>query len=297
MKRLPWKRWCSALCVLALVIGLLPVMSANAEAAAVSSGEAQFERFKSELTALLNDPPEITGNSSGLLGASAAGDDEYESARLLILADESLDTGLLTGAAPILYDGYGMWVAQFRTPAAAKQAANVLNQRGIVAAPDVKVELYGYQDEVKNWTSYTSWGVNYCHFDTFMKTYAPALEGKKAVVAVIDNGADVNDPLLKGKVTAKPAIDTSPEAHGTHVAGTIVDCFGPTQVEIRSYDVGSRSGLYPGYQFTSGELTYIEQAAMDGADVINCSLGVNCDVSKDVLEHLSAFLGTQLTWP
>ncbi|MGG1679355.1 S8 family peptidase [Neobacillus sp. NRS-1170] len=114
----------------------------------------------------------------------------------------------------------------------------------------------------------------------------------KAVVGVIDSGIDTEHPDLKSNYlggknfvlengyfgdvdeeTGDPNNVTDTNGHGTHVAGSIaanglVKGVGPN-LGIRAYRIFDRSGSAP----TSPIVEAIIQAANDGVDVINMSIG------------------------
>lgn len=110
----------------------------------------------------------------------------------------------------------------------------------------------------------------------------------KAVVGVIDSGIDANHPDLKANYlggmnfvpagvdiseTGDPADVMDRVGHGTHVAGSIaangkVKGVGPN-LGIRAYRVFPENGGAP----TSWIVAAIVQAANDGVDVINMSIG------------------------
>jgi subtilisin family serine protease len=125
------------------------------------------------------------------------------------------------------------------------------------------------------------------------KAWEQTTGDKKIVIAVIDNGFDLNHPELKGKAI-KPynvidkSADVSPnrENHGTHVASTIVatgnnnqglvgicpDCsFMPIKVEDQN---GMMSNTYI--------IDAILYAIKNKADVINLSLGMQIPIGLNI---------------
>ena len=272
-----WKRILSALLAGAMMLTLVTVVPVNASAASNS----QFESFKSDLISLLNsqcsdtsqDPFSTSENAAFMAGNPE--DAAYSTARLLVLAEANLNTKLIANATAKLYDGSGMWVVQFKTAAEAREAAETLKAHGIKSSPDVELELSAWTvSEDTTSATYLSWGVEACHYDTFISDNAGVLDGEHATVAVVDTGVDATHPFLTGKVVqgwdvtgqngANPTKD-----HGTHVAGTIVDCCGSTDVTI----LNERAADMNNELYASAWTTGIKDAANKGADVINCSFG------------------------
>ncbi len=197
----------------------------------------------------------------------------YQSARVLAWA-EKLDTGDLN-ASTVLSDGTGLWVLQFRTPAEAKQAVERLRTRGVTAGPDryippVEEQAAGTAAQGGPY----SWGVEDCGFDTFVERCSGLFTGS-GVVAVVDTGVDGSHPFLAGKVlSGRDFVDGDDDPddghyHGTHVAGTVIDCAGTAPVRILPVRVLDSRGS--GYDSTVA--AGIKYAADQGADVINLSLG------------------------
>jgi major intracellular serine protease len=96
--------------------------------------------------------------------------------------------------------------------------------------------------------------------------------GKGVKVAVIDSGVDKDHPGFNGKVVKQEwyrfGTPLSRDYHGTHVAGTI-HLMAP-DAEIYDYRVfGSRGD----YSIDQAIVLAIDQARLDGCDVINMSLG------------------------
>ncbi len=206
----------------------------------------------------------------------------YQTARLLVLADK-LDTyGLETET--VISDGTGLWVLQFSTPAQAKEAAGILETRGIVTEPDRYIPPIedittpaGAQSE-----GHYSWGAADCGFDTFVSSYS-GLFSSRGVVAVVDTGVDSSHPFLRNRVLNGYDFidgDNTPydgHSHGTHVAGTVIDCVGSAPVSILPVRVLDNQGRGTDSTVAAG----IKYAADHGTDVINLSLGGGCSKAED----------------
>lgn len=112
---------------------------------------------------------------------------------------------------------------------------------------------------------------------------AQQLAGKnKVIVAVIDQGIDVNHPDLKGRIlpgynAVNPMNQGTPDFHGTHVAGIIaanknngIGGYGVNpNAKILPIDVFDRQWIASDYAIAQGILYAVEK----GAKVINMSLG------------------------
>lgn len=101
----------------------------------------------------------------------------------------------------------------------------------------------------------------------------PHLEGRTTVAASeTDNTAGLNFVDIEN-INNDP-YDDSDDGHGTHVAGTIVDCT-PNNVKILPVKVLDHEGKGDALNVGYG----IEYAAEQGAKVINMSLGGSCGIS------------------
>ncbi|MFJ8263799.1 S8 family peptidase [Rummeliibacillus sp. NPDC094406] len=122
---------------------------------------------------------------------------------------------------------------------------------------------------------------------------AQKLAGKNQVkVAVIDTGIDRNHPELKGSVVKStniinPMNTTTPDTHGTHVAGIIA---GKKDNGIGGYGLDPAAKILSLDVFDGGFWTFdytianaILEAVDEGADVINMSLGGS--VPSEVLQE------------
>lgn len=206
----------------------------------------------------------------------------YQSARLIVLADQ-LDTRGL-GAEAVISDGTGMWVLQFASPTQAREAAETLDARGVVAEPDRYIPPI--EDDAVSGVaasgSHYSWGASDCGFDGFVSRYSGQFTGK-GVVAVVDTGVDSSHSFLRGRMLGGYDFidgDSTPNdghSHGTHVAGTIVDCVGSAPVSILPVRVLDNQGRGTDLTVAAG----IKYAADHGADVINLSLSGGCTKTQD----------------
>ena len=150
------------------------------------------EAFYGELAELCaqGDATEMRFAAASNSAASyAASDDDYRTARVLALTEGKLNTELL-GARRALYDGTGMWVLQFDTPAEAKTAVETLSAAGIDAEPDRHVTVAqpqsAYADEViKPGES--------CGFSAFKTLYADAL------AQTMDGAIFWDQPLIEAR--------------------------------------------------------------------------------------------------
>jgi subtilisin family serine protease len=108
--------------------------------------------------------------------------------------------------------------------------------------------------------------------------------GEGVLVAVLDTGVDLEHPVFAGMLEILPGSDmisptTTPDdegpgsgwGHGTHVAGIIRQIApGSRIIPVRVLDSNGRGNSF--------DLAYaIEWAAAQGADVLNLSLGADCD--------------------
>lgn len=222
----------------------------------------------------------------------------YQSARLLIFADESFHMDSLNASA-MIYDGAGMWVAQFASAAAAKAASELLNAHGVASQPDLyiaPVEEAGLTETDNQAMSHLGWGAVDCRFDDFISKNKGLFSGSETI-AIVDSGIDATHPFLNGRVLSGYDFvdgDSNPYDeyfHGTHVASIAVDCVGSAPVRILPVRVLGRNGS--GY--SSVVATGIKYAADHGADVINLSLGGGHDIAKENAIEYALKKGTVIT--
>ena len=135
--------------------------------------------------------------------------------------------------------------------------------------PDYDFPIYDVPD-TGNTDEYLSWGVTKLGADAFAKT----LGSGSITVAVVDTGVAYHDFLSGRIVSGYDYIDNDTDptdfnSHGTHVAGTIVDCTPGLNVYVMPVRVLGADGS--GTNTTVG--LGIRYAADYGAKVVNLSLG------------------------
>lgn len=286
-------RFWAMLCAMALVLSVLPTTALGAYTmhTADDPDENPNGDFYQELAALIAD------RSGDANEAKAAAEDPYYSARLLVFAEDDLDTDMLETVA-CLYDGCGMWVVQFRTPDDARMAAELLAEMGIESQPDALIEGVEDDDGEEDLMSaqasgHLGWGAADCHYDRFISQNASSFAGS-GVVAVIDSGVDATHLFLRGRVLQGydfidgDAYAQDGHGHGTHVASIVIDCVGSSPVSILPVRVLNNKG--EGYSSTVA--SGVKYAANHDADVINISLGGEHDRALELAIEYAIDQGT-----
>ena len=135
----------------------------------------------------------------------------------------------------------------------------------------------GFKDSDK------SWYFNECSvFDAWDVT----MGDDDIIVAVIDDGFDLNHPELKGKVVSSfnavyhtNNITASESGHGTHVAATAVGCSennsGTSGIAPNCKLMAIQVGDSQGNMTQSAVMDAVIYAINNGADVVNMSLGMS----------------------
>ena len=200
-------------------------------------------------------------------GADAA----YASGRLIVSAARPLPDLTAYHAAQVVAGANGDYLVQFTSAADAEACAAYLSALDFVAGaePDVLLEA-----SAEGSGGSLSWGAD----ATGTAAYAADLVSRgvdtNVVVAVVDTGVDLSHPFLQGRLVpgydfvGRDAVADDKAGHGTHVAGTIVDCTPGTNVRIMPVCVLTSYGGY-----SSIIAQGIRYAADRGARVINLSLG------------------------
>jgi len=210
--------------------------------------------------------------------AGIASCDDFYSKRLIVKAKtNTIDMSVYKPIKTVIGPD-NTYILQFDTISAAKAVYNELGKRSdiIYKEPDqyVSIDILPVSGVVFSRSNlYKSWGVEHIEADQ----YAASLQGNTAriVVAVVDTGV-WNHSFLNGRIMSGgyDFIDndndpTDEHNHGTHVAGTIVDCTPLLNIQILPVRVLNSQGR--GTDLTVGN--GIKYAADKGAQVINLSLG------------------------
>ena len=219
----------------------------------------------------------VRENKKAGSGAQAAAD-PYYSARLIVKGKKSNLKFDSYGAVQVIRSNSNVYLVQFETSKDARIARKALaaESKVIYVEPDAYMgekEVRDLSESVNRSMSFRSWGVEHINADK----YAAYLKKKKAgsiTVAVVDTGVSshslIGNRLLKGyDFVDGDSAPADEHSHGTHVAGTIVDCTPGLKVNILPVRVLDENGGGTNALVGAG-VTY---AADHGAKVINLSLG------------------------
>ena len=211
--------------------------------------------------------------------------DPYATRRLIAQSDGRIINYNAVGAQEVIVSDDGMAVLQFKTAEQAKRALKTIQEmKGIeYVEPDFLVQSEPMQTGgVKPRATANSWGVEAIEADLYSQ-YVSTKSNKSIVVAVVDSGVGYHS-MINGRIAkgGKNFVDGKwyPDAryddhgHGTHVAGTIIDCTPYNDVRIMpirvlKYDPQSGGAYGANSAIASG----IRHAAKKKAKVINLSLG------------------------
>lgn len=196
----------------------------------------------------------------------------FDSGRLIVKTDGNFlpDT---YGAQAVVKSPDHTYLMQYDGAGRAEKAlARIQTYAGVTyAEPDEYVECGAMDGKMAG--DAVSWGVSAMGADKYAK-YVAAVTSRKIKVAVVDSGVSRHSRLSKRLVKGYNFVGrntkvSDPVGHGTHVAGTIVDCTPGLKVKIMPVRVmNSRGGGY-----TSIVGLGIQYAVRHGAKVINLSLG------------------------
>lgn len=208
--------------------------------------------------------------------ASESGDEshilegDFASRRLIVKGNSDLDISGLN-AENAIFDGESIWILQFEAPHDARKAMQALAHDRLVewVEADKAMEL---EASAAVQASSNSWGVSTIEADAYAEHLSS--QTNATIVSVIDTGV-ADHPFLKGRILSGGFdfvdVDENPtdgHYHGTHVAGTIVDCTPDLPVYILPIRVLDQDGT--GYN--SNVAAGIRYAVDHGADVVNLSL-------------------------
>ena len=200
---------------------------------------ATMSSFVSATMTLVND-------YSGRVAASGA-DANYASGRLIVSSAQPLPDLTAYRTAQVVRDTNGYSIVQFTSAADAEACAKYLDSLSYVnyAEPDVLIQkaAYGSNDTI-------CWGSDAAGCADYAAELVSRGVDTNIVVAVVDTGTDTSHPFLQGRTVTGydfvggDSIPDDKDGHGTHVAGTIVDCTPGTDVKIMPVCVMGPNGGY-----------------------------------------------------
>lgn len=237
--------------------------------------------FASALSDLVNEEM-----SDGNFSVEDALDNEYYSRRIIVKSENFDCTGYEPNA--VISGPDDIFIVQFDTVGEAVAFQTTQEElHGVeYAEPDVYLQVDPTESESSSIASgnFKSWGVEYIGADDYAKYIVDSGLNREVTVAVVDTGVDLDNTYLSGRITNNgyDFVDNDGYAddehyHGTHVAGTVVDCTPNLKVKIMPVRVLDENGS--GY--SSAVASGIKYAAANGANVINLSLGGRHSSYKD----------------
>ena len=242
-----------------------------------------FDDFAQAVTEIVKDHDDNSVNMA------VAENDEFYFERLVVQDDGTEIDFTPYGPAAVVRSGDGMSVVQFDSHEATERASAQLqvhpHVQWVQADRPVQLEdsnLMAADFSAAEMTAdYYSWGVEATGANKlagYLRT-----KGGSVTVAVVDTGvsshAFLNGRLLPGGYDFVDG-DSDPNDqhyHGTHVAGTIVDCTPGIGVDILPVRVLNAQGQGTLLNTANG----IKYAANHGAKVINLSLGGSANMITD----------------
>ena len=243
-----------------------------------ANNTAAYEKLAQDLAAL--NAPETSVNPES--------SDPYALARLIVSADTLPD---LSGYSVQIVSGPDrLHILQFKSSDEAERCEKYLKSSRSVRYSEPDSVILANADMTADGAgtgAAHSWGVS----ETGIGAYAESLLKREinnpVTVAVVDSGVDAAHSFLKGRLVSGYDFvdgDDVPQdghGHGTHVAGTLVDCMPGTNVKImpiRVLDNGAGGTLL-------NIFLGIRYAASHGANVINLSLSLqrHSDMIEDAI--------------
>ncbi len=226
---------------------------------------SSFDEFSKEVVDLIK---RYDGNSIDSEDVSMP----FYSRRLIVQGKgEALDLSSY-GAKEVIQGIDYLYVMQFTTQEMAEQACEVLSNMEAVeyCEPDQYTEATEYEENMEH----MSWGVSHIGADAYAER-VKAMTDAEITVAVVDSGV-YKHPFLKDRIVegGRDFIDDDMKpddehSHGTHVAGTIVDCTPGLNVKILPVRVLGSNNRGSNLVISLG----VHYAAEQGAEIINMSLG------------------------
>lgn len=232
-----------------------------------------FDAFAWEVAALVKEYDGTKADSEAL-------SEPYFSRRLVVQGTgANLDLNAY-GAKVVIHGPDDLYVMQFTTREAAQRACDKLQEAENIeyCEPD----RYSEASEDETYEA-MSWGVERIGADTYARKISHITD-KSITVAVVDTGV-YEHSFLKDRIVSYGCDfvdnDYRPDdkhSHGTHVAGTIVDCTQGLNVRILPVRVLNENNEGSNLIVSLG----IRYAVNQGAQVINLSLGTKDGTDRTI---------------
>ncbi len=249
-----------------------PASAANRPATEIRK-TSTFEEFADAGVELVGQYEMMSVKSLSKAGA-------FDTGRLIVKANGRFPAGSY-GALKVVKSPDHIYLMQFADGRSAKKAMTRIKKWPGVkyVEPDAYIQCSTVNSKNMSIKA-KSWGVSAMGADKYAKRVAKKVASRQIKVAVIDTGVSKH-PGLSGRLVGgrnflsffgigKSDV-TDRSGHGTHVAGTIVDCTPGLKVKIMPVKVMSSWG----FGLTSMVGNGVDYAANNGAKVINMSLGGN----------------------
>ena len=258
---------------------------------------AAYERFRDELAETLR----LSGEGSA--ESASSGENPYALARLLVSCKTLPDLSDYEGRVQVITGPDDLYVLQFSNPGEVKKCEDYLRSSRFrsnvrYVEPDAVIRA----DDTDAWSgsgtgadgkaflqaaAAHSWGVEKTGIGEYADNLRQREISRPVTVAVVDSGVDTDHSFLRGRLLPGydfVQYDELPEdenGHGTHVAGTVVDCTSGMDVQIMPVRVLNAFG----YGSLSSIALGIRYAADHGANIINLSLGLmeHSDAIEDAI--------------
>lgn len=231
-------------------------------------------------------------DKNGPAEQSAAGAEDIFCNKRLIVKVKSGGLDMRKYGAVSVIDAGSLYVLQFATCEETERAMRQLRASGGVEYVEPDANMKGAAAGTGA-TRHYSWGVSRIGADKLAAELAP-IRRQELTVAVVDTGV-ASHPVLDGRVTAGYDFVDNDETpidlnrHGTHVAGTVVDCTPGLNVKIMPVRVLDERGRGLTLTVALG----VRYAVDHGASVINLSLSGRHSSFLD--ENISYAIGNGVT--
>lgn len=260
--------------IVVIIVGIIGIVSAMESSKPVEIDAQDENTFAIEVYNLIN---EYDANAD-----SSALSDPYYSKRIIVKSvGDDLDLTKY-GAKVVVKGPDHLYALQFESAEKAKTACDKISK--LDGAEYCEPDYYIQGADETNGNGAYSWGVEQIGADKYAE-YVGSVTDSSVIVAVVDSGIYENS-FLKGRIAegGKDFVryDYTPDdelGHGTHIAGTIVDCTPGLDIKILPVKVLNENNMGSNLMISLG----IRYAVEQGAQIMNLSLG--CKVICQTLDN------------